>query len=142
MYRAYTNKNISGDAAIYFLPYLFFYPSSGPGPKWARAQVGPGPSGPRAQVGPGPKWARAQVGPGPSWPGPKWAWGPSGPRAQVGPGIFISVYIFYSINPLNISELMRFLFMLTQYFVPACVGSGRQAGFESCSRGVCAFRCF
>ena len=32
-------------------------------------------------------------------------------------------------------------FPRTGDFVPACVGSGRQAGFESCSRGVCAFWC-
>ena len=63
--------------------------SSGPGPKWARAQVGQGPSGPGPK-GAGPKWARAQVGQGPSGPGPKWAraqvgQGPSGPRAQIIP---------------------------------------------------------
>ncbi len=34
-------------------------------------------------------------------------------------------------------------FPRTGYFVPACVGSGRWADFESCSRiHACGFRCF
>ena len=34
-------------------------------------------------------------------------------------------------------------FSRTGYFVPACVGSGRWADFESCSRiRACGFRCF
>ncbi len=34
-------------------------------------------------------------------------------------------------------------FHRTGYFVPACVGSGRWADFESCSRiHACGFRCF
>ncbi len=34
-------------------------------------------------------------------------------------------------------------FLLNGYFVPACVGSGRCADFESCSRiRACGFQCF
>ena len=54
------------------------------------------------------------------------------PVAQWQIYIYIYIYIYRSEG-----------FPRTGYFVPACVGSGRWAYFESCSRiHACGFRCF
>ena len=54
------------------------------------------------------------------------------PSLSLSLSLYIYIYIYRSEG-----------FPRTVYFVPACVGSGRWADFESCSRiHACGFRCF